>query len=168
MWRTDTLERTLMLGKVQGRKRMDNRGWEDWKAWLNQQTWVWVNSVSWWWTGRPGMLRFMGMQRFEHDWATKLNWTEHGLVPRNKKQFALLLVCPIRKLPQASYPYLSEGRQNGNHNYRKLTKLITWITALSNSMKLWAMLCRATQDQHVTVESSDKMWSTGEGNGKLL
>ena len=41
-------------------------------------------------------------------------------------------------------------------------------TALSNSMKLWAMPCRATQDRLVMVESSDKMWSTGEGNGKPL
>ena len=38
--------------------------------------WVWVNSGSWWWTGRPGMLRFMGSQRVGHDWATELNWTE--------------------------------------------------------------------------------------------
>ena len=48
------------------------------------------------------------------------------------------------------------------------TNLITWTTALSNSMKLWAMLCRATQDGWVRVENSDKMWSTGEGNGKPL
>ena len=53
-------------------------------------------------------------------------------------------------------------------NHTKLTKLITWTTALSNSMKLWAMLCRATQDRRVMVESSDKMWSTGEGNTKPL
>ena len=46
--------------------------------------------------------------------------------------------------------------------------LITWTTALSNSMKLWAMLCRATQDGWVMVESSDKTWFTGEGNGKPL
>ena len=39
-------------------------------------TWVWVNSGSWWWTGRPGMLQFMGSQRVGHDWATELNWTE--------------------------------------------------------------------------------------------
>ena len=45
-------------------------------------------------------------------------------------------VSPIRKLPKASYPYPSEGRQNEKHNHRELTKLITWITALSNSMKL--------------------------------
>ena len=55
-----------------------------------------------------------------------------------------------------------------NHNHRKLIKLITWTTALSNSMKLWVMLCRATQDRQVIVESSDKTWSTGEGNGKPL
>ena len=48
------------------------------------------------------------------------------------------------------------------------TSLITWTTPLSNSMKLWAMPCRATQDRQVMVESSDKMWSTGEGNGKPL
>ena len=54
------------------------------------------------------------------------------------------------------------------HNHRKLTNLITWTTAFSNSMKLWAMLCKATQDGGVMVESSDKMWSTGEGNDKPL
>ena len=37
---------------------------------------VWVNSGSWWWTGRPGVLQFMGSQRVWHDWATELNWTE--------------------------------------------------------------------------------------------
>ena len=52
--------------------------------------------------------------------------------------------------------------------YRKLTNLITWTTALSNSMKLRAMPYRATQDEWVMVKSSDKMWSTGEGKGKPL
>ena len=61
-------------------------------------------------------------------------------------------------------PYPSEGRQNENHNHRKLIKLITWTTALSNSMKLWTMTCRATQDRQVMLDSSDKTWSTGEGN----
>ena len=51
---------------------------------------------------------------------------------------------------------------------RKPINLITWTEALSNPMKLWAMLCRATQDGQVIVESSDKMWSTGEGKGKPL
>ena len=39
-------------------------------------TWVWVNSGSWWWTGRPGVLWFMGSQRVGHNWATELNWTD--------------------------------------------------------------------------------------------
>ena len=51
---------------------------------------------------------------------------------------------------------------------QKTNKLITWTTVLSNSMKLWIMPCRATQDGWVTVESSDKTWSTGEGNGNPL
>ena len=52
----------------------DNRGWDGWMASLTQWTWVWVNSESWWWTGRPGVLRFMGSQRVGHNWATELNW----------------------------------------------------------------------------------------------
>ena len=55
----------------------DDRGWDGWMASLTRWEWVWVNSVSWWWTGRPGVLWFMGSQRVGHDWATELNWTEH-------------------------------------------------------------------------------------------
>ena len=54
----------------------DGRGWDDWMVSLTQWAWVWVNSGSWWWTGRPGVLRFMGSQRVGHDWAPELNWTE--------------------------------------------------------------------------------------------
>ena len=74
----------------------------------------------------------------------------------------------MRKLSEASYHSPSEGRQNEKHSHRKLTNLITWTTALSNSMKLWPMPHRAPQDGRVMVESSDKTWSTREGNGKLL
>ena len=52
----------------------DDRGWDGWMASPTQWTWVWVNSGGWWWTGRPGVLRFMGSQRVGHDWATELNW----------------------------------------------------------------------------------------------
>ena len=51
-----------------------DRGWDGWMASLTRWAWVWVNSRSWWWTGRPGVLRFMGSQRVGHDWATELNW----------------------------------------------------------------------------------------------
>ena len=54
----------------------DDRGWDGWMASRTWWTWVWVNSGSWWWTGRPGVLQFMGSQRVGHDWATELNWTD--------------------------------------------------------------------------------------------
>ena len=47
--------------------------WDGWMASSTQWTWVWVNSGSWWWTGRPGVLQSMGLQRVRHNWATKLN-----------------------------------------------------------------------------------------------
>ena len=52
----------------------DDRGCDGWMASPTWWTWVWVNSGSWWWTGRPGVLWFMGSQRVGHNWATELNW----------------------------------------------------------------------------------------------
>ena len=75
MWRADSLEKTLMLGKIEGRSRRGDRVLDGWMASLTQWTWVWVNSRSWWWTERPGMLQFMGLWRVGHNWATELNWT---------------------------------------------------------------------------------------------
>ena len=76
MWRTDSLEKTLMLGKTESRRRRDNRGGDCWMASPTQRTWVWANSGSWWWTRRPGVLQSMRLQRVGHDWETKLHWTE--------------------------------------------------------------------------------------------
>ena len=59
----------------------NDRGWDGWMASLTQWTWVWIDSRSWWWTGRPGVLQFMGSQRV--DW-TELNWRPH---------YAFLKVC---------------------------------------------------------------------------
>ena len=62
--------------------RQEEKGtteWDGWMASLTQWTWVWVDSGSWWWTGRPGVLQFMGSQRVRHAWATELNWTESKL-----------------------------------------------------------------------------------------
>ena len=76
MRRVDLLEKTLMLGEIGGRRRRGQRKWDGWMASPIRWTWVWVNSGSWWWTGRPGVLWFMGLQRVRRDWVTELNWAE--------------------------------------------------------------------------------------------
>ena len=55
----------------------DDRGRDGWMASLTRWMWVCLNFGSWWWTGRPGVLRFIGLQRVGHDWATDLIWW-HG------------------------------------------------------------------------------------------
>ena len=72
MQRVDSLEKTLMLEGIVGRRTRDDRGWDGWMASRTRWTWVWVNSGSWWWTRRPGGLRFMGSQ----SWTQLSDWTE--------------------------------------------------------------------------------------------
>ena len=67
MWRTDSLEKTLLLERLKAGGEADGRGWDSWMASLTWWTWIWVNSGSWWWTGRPGVLQSMETQRVGHD-----------------------------------------------------------------------------------------------------
>ena len=82
MWRTDSLEKILILGKIEGRRRRGRQeekgmtGWDGWMASLTRWTQVWASSRSRWWTGKPSMLQSMRSQRVGHGWATELNWTE--------------------------------------------------------------------------------------------
>ena len=62
----------LNAGKIEGRRRRDDRGWNSWMTSRTQWTWVWVSSGSWWWTGKPGVLQSTGSQSVGRDWATEL------------------------------------------------------------------------------------------------
>ena len=79
-----THEKSWLIGKDPdagrdwGQEEKGTTEWDGWMASPTRWTWVWVNSGSWCWTGRPGMLRFMGSQKVGHDWATELNWTDCG------------------------------------------------------------------------------------------
>ena len=59
LWRTDSLKKTLILGKIESGRRRGRDGCMASPTWW---TWVWVSSRSWWWTGKPGVLQFMGLQ----------------------------------------------------------------------------------------------------------
>ena len=77
MWSSDSFEKTLVLGKIEGWE--ENRTTEDemvgWHRWLNGHVITQPPITgSWWWTGRPGVLQSMGLQRVGHDWTTELNW----------------------------------------------------------------------------------------------
>ena len=76
MRRVDSLEKTLMLGVIGGRRWRGRQRMRWLDGITDRWTWVWVNFGSSWWTGRPGVLQFMGSQRLGHNWATELIPTE--------------------------------------------------------------------------------------------
>ena len=73
MWRTDSLEKTLMLGKTEGGRRRGRQRmkWSD--GITDSMDMSLIKLQSWWWTGKPGMLQSTGSQIVRHNWATELN-----------------------------------------------------------------------------------------------
>ena len=80
MQRTDSFERCWCWERLKAGGEGDDRGWDGWMASPIEWTWVWVNSKSWWWTGRPGMLQSMGLQRVRYDWVTELIWSSYDFI----------------------------------------------------------------------------------------
>ena len=74
MRRVDSLEKTLMLGGIRGERRRGRQRMR-WLDGITDSMDVGLSELrSWWWTGRPGVLQFMGLQRVGHNWVTELNW----------------------------------------------------------------------------------------------
>ena len=118
MRRADSFEKTLMLGLRAGGEG-DDRGWDGWMASPTQWTWVWVNSGSWWWTGRPGVLRFMGSQRVRHCCATEVSWNTIRLCPSPFNEKVLHLPWTLKsrgweseKRVKHPPPYMFSGRKS--------------------------------------------------------
>ena len=77
MQRTDSFEKTLMLWKIEGRRKRGRQRMHCLDGIMTLWTWVWVNSMSWWWTGRLGVLQSRGLQsQTRLSDRTELNWTE--------------------------------------------------------------------------------------------
>ena len=89
LWATNTLaswckelthlKRPWCWKRLKAGGEADDRGWDGWMTSPTQWTWVWVNSGGWWWTGKPGVLQSMELQRVRHHWATELNWAEPSI-----------------------------------------------------------------------------------------
>ena len=95
MWRTDSFEKTLMLGKIESRRR---RGWQRMRSLDGTNDSMDMSlsiSGSWWWTGRPGVLQPLVSQRVGHDWATELNWRSKYLFSNHQNNFYYNLFVSI-------------------------------------------------------------------------
>ena len=88
MRRANWLENTLMLEKIEGRRRRGQQRMRWLDGITNSMDMGWVDSRSWWWTGSPGVLRSMGLQRVGHDWVTELNWTYQKIKIKKPRMYS--------------------------------------------------------------------------------
>ena len=87
--RADSLEKTLMLGKIERKRKGGNRGWDGWMVSLTQWTWVWASSGSWQWTGKPDMLQSMQSQKLDvTEW---MKWTDTAVDGQWRLEIELFL-----------------------------------------------------------------------------
>ena len=128
--------------------------------------WVWENSGSWWWTGRPGVVQFMGSQRIGHDWATELNWTESIQIQYAKHTILVDLIVSgsqCLKLQIVTCLWLSVYRHciySKEHKTEKQATLrsvctkskidikpyASWFNILAQSLSLFLHICSIWYD----------------------
>ena len=130
MRRTDSLEKTLMLGKIEGRRGGDDRGWEGWMASPTRWTWIWASSRIWWWTGKACVLQSMGSQRVGHTWVTELKYEKILLIYTQKPRFCHCLNSNgFRNIVNGSLIFLI-----------KTPSLIFLVYLLENLLLCWGQL----------------------------
>ena len=142
-WRVDSLEKTLMLEGLGTGGEGDGRGWDGWMTSLTPCTWVWVNTGCWWWTGRPGVLQFIGSQRVGHDWATELNWNKtkfpvNYFLSTTARFEPWVGKIPWRRAWQLTLVFLTENPRDRG----------TWQARVHRLRKSWTQLKRLSK--HVT------------------
>ena len=112
MRRADSFEKTLILGKIEGRRRRGQQRMRWLVASPTQWTWVWVDSRNWWWTG--GLACYGSQGRKESDTTEQQNWTEcvhvsPNLPIRPTLPFPAVSTCPfslsVLRLHYYKYPY---------------------------------------------------------------
>ena len=123
--RANSLKKTLILGKIKGRKRGDDRGWDGWMASLTQWTWVWTSSRRWSMTGKPGVLQAMGItksQRGLRYWTTTILKISDDTLPFNSRS---LNTCTwIWKYPKSRFLLSKQVLVRPNDGYVRIVDLM--------------------------------------------
>ena len=108
-------------------------GWHHKTPWA----WVWVNSRSLWWTGRPGVLQFMGSQRVGHDWATELNWmlyigSPEFIIAGDLYSLTIISPCPSISSPwqpQFYFLFLTSVFLDSTYTWYHILFISIWLTS---------------------------------------
>ena len=113
MRRADSFEKTLLLGKIEGRRRRVRQRMR-WLAGVTNSVDMSLGKLrSWWLTGRPGMLWSMRLQRVRHNWPTELYWTaqsvQYSYFGSEKSNNKWRLVQDSQIINEAVVPYNRGG-----------------------------------------------------------
>ena len=136
----------------------DDREWDGWMASPTQWTWVWLNSGSWWWTGRPGVLQFIRLQRVGHDWATELNWSYVGVIPSFSSLSPARSTGPYRTV---STPFLPDSLWIFLYSFasRKVLSPASWSSSVRGAPHVVVFLTcswweMSSASAYLTISSS--------------
>ena len=145
MQRANSVEKTLMLGKIEGGRRGDDIGWDGGMTSPTRWTWVWGISGDRWWTGRPGVLQYMELRRVTHDWATSLSLcclvqpqpTPVSDMLEHSKSLAHRTACMFKEITNKTnaqhrelYLTLWWPKREGNSKQRGYMCMYSWFSLL--------------------------------------